>query len=56
VDERPEARGDRDDTDAPRPKTKRRYEPPRVLTDEGFEQISLACTSARKMTTKKNFT
>ena len=33
---------------------KRPYEPPRVLTDEAFEQIALACNS--KMTTKKNFT
>lgn len=30
------------------------YEPPRVLTDEAFEQISLAC--GRKFGTKKNFT
>ena len=38
------------------PRTKRPYAPPRVLTDEAFEQISLACTNAQKMTTKKNFT
>jgi hypothetical protein len=30
------------------------YEPPRIMTDEAFEQISLACTT--KMGTKKNFT
>jgi hypothetical protein len=30
------------------------YEPPRVLTDEAFEQISLACTM--KFGVKKNFT
>jgi hypothetical protein len=28
--------------------------PPRVLTDEAFEQLSLACTT--KMGSKKNFT
>ena len=33
---------------------KKPYEPPRVLTDEAFEQLSLACTT--KMGTKKNFT
>ena len=36
------------------PKQKRPYEPPRVLTDEAFEQLSLACST--KMGTKKNFT
>jgi hypothetical protein len=36
------------------PKPKRPYEPPRVLTDEAFEQLSLTCSS--KMGTKKNFT
>jgi hypothetical protein len=35
-------------------KTKRPYEPPRVLTDEAFEQLSLACTT--KLGPKKNFT
>ena len=43
------------ETPGPPPK-KRRYDPPRVLTDEAFEQISLACSAARKMTAKKNFT
>ena len=38
----------------PPPKPKRPYEPPRVLTDEAFEQLSLACTT--KAGTKKNFT
>ena len=33
---------------------KKPYEPPRVLTDEAFEQIALSCSM--KMTTKKNFT
>lgn len=33
---------------------RRPYEAPRVLTDEAFEQISLACTA--KMTTHKTFT
>jgi len=35
-------------------RAKRPYEPPRVLTDEAFEQISLACRT--KTGTKKNFT
>lgn len=38
----------------PPPKRKRPYEPPRVLTDEAFEQLSLACST--KIGTKKNFT
>jgi hypothetical protein len=38
----------------PPAKKKKPYEPPRVLTDEAFEQLSLACTT--KMGTKKNFT
>ena len=33
---------------------KKPYEPPRILTDEAFEQISLACMT--KFGTKKNFT
>ena len=33
---------------------KRPYEPPRILTDEAFEQLSLACTT--KLGLKKNFT
>jgi hypothetical protein len=33
------------------------YEPPRILTDEAFEQISLACTQKPSSgVTKKNFT
>ena len=35
-------------------KTRRPYESPRVLTDEAFEQISLACSM--KMGVKKNLT
>lgn len=37
-----------------RGRAKQPYEPPRVLTDEAFEQISLACT--KKFGSKKNFT
>jgi hypothetical protein len=37
-----------------RPGAKRPYERPRVLTDEAFEQISLACSM--KFGAKKNFT
>ena len=33
---------------------RRPYQPPRILTDEAFEQISLACST--KMGVKKNFT
>ena len=42
--------------DSGQPRAKRPYAPPRVLTDEAFEQISLACAPGLKMTTKKNFT
>lgn len=51
---------DRDDTTAAtgdrtaNPPIKRPYEPPRVLSDEAFEQLSLACMM--KFGTKKNFT
>ena len=38
----------------PKPKKKLPYEPPKVLTDEAFEQISLACSI--KHGGKKNFT
>jgi hypothetical protein len=41
------------DKHAPK-RTKAPYERPRVLTDEAFEQISLACSM--KFGTKKNFT
>ena len=33
---------------------RRPYQPPRILTDEAFEQISLACST--KNGVKKNFT
>ena len=47
--------GDRpDDAEKPAPKKKLPYEPPRVLTDEAFEQISLACST--KHGKNKNFT
>lgn len=35
-------------------KPKRPYEPPRIVSDEAFEQLSLACST--KLGTKKNFT
>jgi hypothetical protein len=35
-------------------RTKAPYERPRILTDEAFEQISLACMT--KIGAKKNFT
>lgn len=36
------------------PRAKKPYVPPRVQTDEAFEQLSLACST--KMGIKKNFT
>lgn len=49
----------REDANRPTPErsdapVRRPYEPPRVLTDEAFEQLSLACMM--KFGTKKNFT
>jgi len=44
-----------DQPEAPAPPRKKKpYEAPRVLTDEAFETISLACSL--KMGVKKNFT
>ena len=45
---------DRDQRAQPPTKARLPYEPPRVLTDEAFEQISLACS--KKFGSKKNFT
>jgi len=47
-------KGQRPEQPVPAVQGKQPYEPPRVLTDEAFEQISLACMM--KFGSKKNFT
>jgi hypothetical protein len=54
VEERGVDQSDRKKSEQPGRRAKAPYEPPRILTDEAFEQISLACMT--KIGTKKNFT
>lgn len=48
-------RGENGDV-ASRPRRKLPYEPPRVLSDEAFEQISLTCTVKHGPPHDRNFT
>jgi len=45
---------ERPDVDGAPPRKKRPYQPPRIVSEDAFEQLALACSS--KKGSHKNFT